>query len=165
MTDDPTLDAEPDPRRRRGLLVAAAAAVVVIAGVAVALAAGDDGPTADEEAIALTAEAQDITQMCIEVTADTMRDSGIELAFRGTVTAVDGDVATFAVDEWFLGGEAGTVTVTGPAEADTALLGAVPLEEGGAYLISASDGLVRSCGQSGEASSELEAIYAEAFGG
>ena len=130
-TEDLTDDPAPRPGRRGLVLVGAAAAMIVIVGLAVALAGGDDsGDPAAEESIALTAVAEDpLTTMCIEVTADTIRDSGIELAFRGTVTEIDGDVATLAVDHWYLGGDAGTVTVTGPVEADVALLGAVPLEE------------------------------------
>jgi hypothetical protein len=136
--------------------------VAVLAGVT-AFAGDDDEPVATE-ALSLTVAAEDLTQMCIEVTPETMRDSGIELAFEGTVTAVEGDQATLTVDEWYLGGDADQVTVTGP-EGSVALLGSVTLEEGSAYLISASDGVVRSCGQSGPVSAELETIFAEAFGG
>jgi hypothetical protein len=165
MTD--TAD-HPDPHlavpRRRWPALAAAAAVAV-AGVAgaVALTGDDDEPSA--EPIALSVAADDITQMCIEVTPETLGDPGVELAFKGTVTALDGDQATLAVDTWYRGGPADEVILTGPAETDTALLGAVPLEDGESYLISAADGAVRSCGQSGPVSPELQAIYDEAFGG
>ena len=126
----------------------------------------DDDEPASRDTVALTSVAEDpLTTICIEVTAETMRDSGIELAFQGTVTSIDGDQATLAVDTWYLGGDADDVTVTGPPEGDGALLGAVPLEDGQSYLVSASDGTVRSCGQSGPTSPELEAIFTEAFGG
>lgn len=161
--DDSSVDAT--SRSRRWPALAAAAVVVAVAAVggAVALSGVDD--PAPAAPLALTVAAEDPMAMCIEVTADTLRDSGIEQAFKGTVTSIDGDVATLAVDEWFVGGDAETVTVTGPPEGDTALLGGVALEDGGEYLVSASGGAVRSCGQSGEASPELEALFTAAFGG
>lgn len=160
--DDTTVDPAPS---RRWPVLAAAAAVVAVAAVGGAIAMSGDDDASPSASLALTVAAEDPMAMCIEVTADTLRDSGIEQAFKGTVTSIDGDVATLAVDEWFVGGDAETVTVTGPAEADTALLGGVALEDGGEYLVSASGGAVRSCGQSGEASPELEALFTAAFGG
>lgn len=163
-TDDPIpLDHRRAPSRRPLALVAAAAAVVlVVVGAAVVLG-GDDEDA--EPAVALRAEYEDPTVMgsCIALSPDTLRD-GAELAFRGTVTSVDGHDATLSVSTWYLGGSADEVTVTGPAEVETALLGAVPLEQGGEYLIVAADGVVRSCGQSGEATPDLEAVYESAFG-
>ena len=169
---DPTSEPTESPRARAPWFLAAAAAAV-IAVVAVVVVAGGDDDGGDEdggdelagEPVALTAVAEDpLTAICIELTPDTMRDSGIEQAFRGTVTSVDGDVATLDVDEWFVGGDAATVTVTGADGAEVALDGPAALEEGGTYLVSASSGTVHGCGQSGEATAELEAIYAEVFG-
>ena len=143
--------------------IVAFVAVVAVVGV-VAFAGGDDDDPAPAAAVALRAEAEDPTMgMCIEVTPATLRD-GAELALRGTVTSVDGTTATLAVSQWYLGGSAEEVTVTGPQEVETALLGGVPLEQDGDYLLVAVDGVVRSCGQSGEATPQLEALYAEAFG-
>lgn len=159
------LDTEPTPRARRWpLLAVAAAAVVAVVGVAVVVASDDDAPVTDD-ALSLTIAAEDPMAMCIELTPETLGDPGVELAFKGTVTSVDGDQATLRVDEWFRGGDAEEVTLTAPAEAETALLGAVTLEEGAAFLISAADGAVRSCGQSGPLSPELEALFTEAFDG
>ena len=41
----------------------------------------------------------------------------------------------------------------------------ITFEAGSTYLVSAADGEVRSCGLSGEATPELEAIYEAAFPG
>lgn len=164
VTDTAALDTEPTQRPRRWPLLAAAAALALVGGVAVVVA-GDDDDTPDAEPLALSVAPDDIMQSCIELTPETLGDPGVELAFKGTVTAIDGDQATLAVDTWYRGGTADEVIVTGPAEAETALLGAVPLEDGESYLISAADGLVRSCGQSGPASPELEALFDEAFRG
>ena len=163
--DDPIPSTTSTTTRRTPWRLAAVAAValVAIAGV-IAFAGGDDAEPAGEP-VALTAIVEDpLATICMEVTPDTLQGAGVEQAFRGTVSSVDGDVATLDVDEWFVGGDAATVTVTAPAGADVALLGTVPLEEGGTYLVSAADGAVLGCGLSGEASSELEAIYADAFG-
>jgi hypothetical protein len=145
--------------------VLAAAVAVAVAGVAgaVALTGDDDEPAV--EPIALAAVPDDATAMCIELTPETLGDPGVELAFKGTVTAIDGDQATLAVEQWYRGGTADEVTIAGPADNEVALLGAVPLEDGESYLVSASDGVVRSCGQSGLVSPELQAIFDEAFGG
>jgi hypothetical protein len=163
MTDTAALDTEPTHRSRRWPVLAAAVAVAVaVAGVAGAIAlSGDDAPA---DALALTSAPEDLMQMCIEVTPETLGDPAVELAFEGTVTAVDGAQATLTVDRWYRGGDAEVVTVTSPDDSETALLGGVTLDEGSTYLISASDGAVRSCGQSGPASPELEALFAEAFG-
>lgn len=154
---------DPSPSSRpRWLLVAAAAAVVAVVGVGVAISGGDDGE--DPTPLALTVPTEDMMAMCIEVTPDSLRDAS-QVAFEGTVTELDGQTATMAVDRWFAGEEAEVVTVTGATENETALLGGVVLESGGQYLISAGDGEVRSCGLSGPVSPELEALYEAAFSG
>lgn len=165
VTDPAALDTEPTHRPPRWPLFAAAAAAVALVGVAVVIVSDDDDAPVAADALALTLAPEDITQMCIEVTPETLGDPAVELAFAGTVTAVDGAQATLAVDTWYRGGDAEVVTVTAPDESSTALLGGVTLDEGSSYLISASDGAVRSCGQSGPSSPELEALFAEAFGG
>lgn len=161
MTDPTTLDPPRSQRPRRWAIVAAAAAAVLAVGVAVSLSGDEDGGTS----LALSAPAEDIMAMCIEVTPEILRDAS-EVAFEGTVTEIDGRVATLSVDRWFVGEEVDEVVVTGADENETALLGGVVLEDGGQYLISAGDGEVRSCGLSGEASdANLAALYEAAFDG
>lgn len=162
MTDAPiTLDPPRSPAPRRWAIGVAAAAVAVAVGAAVAVGGGGGGtPTS----LALTSPAEDLMAMCIEVTPETLRDAS-EVAFEGTVTEIDGRVATLSVDRWFAGEEVDEVVVTGADENETALLGGVVLEDGGHYLISAGGGEVRSCGLSGEVTPELQAIYDEAFPG
>lgn len=163
MTDPVTLDPPRSQRPRRWAMVAAAAAAVVAVGVAVSLS-GDDSDDAPSS-LALSVPAEDMMAMCIEVTPEILRDAS-EVAFEGTVTELDGRVATLSVDRWFAGDEVDEVVVTGADENETALLGGVVLEDGGQYLISAGDGEVRSCGLSGEASdANLAALYDAAFGG
>lgn len=157
-----SLDPAPRAGSRRGLAVAAAAAAVVaLAAGAVALGGGgDDEPTS----VALTLPADDMMAMCLEVTPATLRDVAT-LAFEGTVTSTDAATTTLSVDRWFAGEEVDEVVVTTPDGSDTALLGSITFEAGGSYLVAADDGEVRSCGLTGSASPELEAIYEEAYPG
>jgi hypothetical protein len=86
----------------------------------------------------------------------------MDTAFEGTVTAIEGDQVTLEVDRWFTGGDTGTVVVT---QQDTAIsVPVVEFEEGGTYLVSATDGVVSMCGFSAESSPDLAAVYEEAFG-
>lgn len=88
-----------------------------------------------------------------------------ELAFEGTVTALAGGTATFAVEDWFKGGGGETVTVSAPNERMQELLIAVDFEVGETYLVSALDGQVSLCGLSAEKDERLAALYAEAYRG
>ena len=82
------------------------------------------------------------------------------------VTEADDGTATLSVDEWYAGGDgADTVTVTSPSEQLQDLLLAVDFQEGRSYLVSADGDRVTLCGYSGEDNAEMQALYAEAFGG
>jgi hypothetical protein len=143
-----------------------AAAVAMVAFGAVTLLGGGSTPdvaaTPDGEAVELTVGAEDTLASCMALTPELVRD--VPLAFAGTVTAVDGDRATLTVDEWFVGGDAATVSLLAPSGFE-ALIGGIDFEEGKSYLVSAYDGVVNYCGFSGEETPELRAIYDEAFAG
>ena len=79
------------------------------------------------------------------------------------IAGPDETTATLAVDEWYAGDEASTVTVEAPSQALEDLLMAVDFQEGSTYLVSATDDRVTLCGFTAETSPELEAMYAEAF--
>ena len=53
-----------------------------------------------------------------------------DFAFDGTLTALDGDQATFTVNESFIGDESGSVTLTAPDFSQTSLEGGVELVAG-----------------------------------
>ncbi len=59
---------------------------------------------------------------------------------------------------------AGAVTLIAP-EGLEALIGGVAWEVGRSYIVSASDGVVHYCGQTGPATPELQTIYDAAFAG
>ena len=112
--------------------------------------------------LALTADGSAAAK-CAMPSAETL--STFDTAFSGTVTALDGGTATLAVDHWYAGPEAATVTVESPSKDLQDLLMAVDFEEGKSYLVSATDTRVTLCGFTAETTPELEAMYDEAFGG
>lgn len=116
----------------------------------------DDGP------VALTADGS-VAAKCAMPSAETL--STFDTAFSGTVTSIEGGTATLEVDQWYTGGDASTVTVESPSKNLQDLLMAVDFQEGKTYLVSATDDRVTLCGFTAEESPELEAMYAEAFGG
>lgn len=143
-----------------------AAAIAVVAFGAVTLFGGATSPdvvaSPDDDAIELTVGAEDTLASCMALTPELLRD--VPLAFAGTVTTVEGERATLTVDEWFVGGDATTVSLLAPSGFE-ALIGGIDFEEGKSYLVSAYDGVVNYCGFSGEETPELRAIYDEAFAG
>lgn len=71
-----------------------------------------------------------------------------EFAFDGTVTAIDGDQATFTINESFGGVDSNEVTLeaAGLVENSEALLGGPGLEIGGRYLVAGDENFAWSCG-------------------
>ena len=151
----------PEPNRRRVWVAAAAAAVVaVIAGVALAASGDDASPVASGPPLELSLGASDTMSSCLPVDADLLAE--MPVAFAGTATEVEGEEVTLAVDEWFAGGDAGTVVLRGQSGME-ALIDGFAFEVGAEYLVSASEGAVNFCGFSGPATEELRALYDAAF--
>src|SRR5262245_38894482 len=163
----PTPDTE--PRSRRGLLLAAAAVIVlVVLAVGVIAIAGDDDDSGEDVAEApadepteldLTVAPSDPLAICIQVDATVLEPS--ELAFAGTVGEVTDSSVTVDVDHWYKGGDADVVNLA-IAEGNDVALDGIAFTSGERYLVAASGGTVSSCGLSGPASPELEAIYTDA---
>jgi hypothetical protein len=154
-----TITKEPQvkPKRPRFLALAAAAASLAV----VSALALFGGLAASSEPLQLTATPGDPMAMCLAFDVATLR--GMSPAFGGTVTAVTGDVATLEVNRWYAGGDAETVQIQFTPGME-ALIGTPSFEVGQQYLITATDGVVNSCGYSGLATPEYEAAWAEAFG-
>lgn len=165
MTTDTTTEengtaaAEPTPRsdRTRWLLAGAAAIVLLVGAVAVTLA-GDD--SSDGPALELSLGANDALASCLPVEADTLAE--MPLAFAGTATAVDAGAVTLDVDQWYTGGDAGTVELQS-GDAHPALIAGFEFEVGSRYLVSATEGTVNFCGFSGPATPELTGVFEDAF--
>jgi hypothetical protein len=109
----------------------------------------------------LNAGGEDITQMCIAFSPEEL-EKVAEIAFAGTVTAVNGNDVTLTVDDWYRGGDAAEVALNAPQGME-ALIGGIPFEVGAQYLITAQDGNVNYCGFSGPATPEYAAAFEEAF--
>ena len=178
MSHPETTEARSDGTRHRGPLTwLAAAAVVLIAGVGVfaVMNGGQDSgtPTAGTEPSASTG-AGDVTALrapgagattgrCLPPSADAL--SGANVAFDGTVDKISGSLVTLRPTHWYAGSPTDLVTVKGPSEELQQLLVAVDFQDGGRYLVAASNGgQVMVCGFSDKFSPRLEQLYGEAFG-
>lgn len=119
-------------------------AVVVVAVVAVQLGgvpAPEPGPTDG-------GGGGGAIGMCIQFTTEELQAR--DFAFDGTVTALDGDQATFAVNTAFWGVEGSSLTLTAgigmTSEDGIALDGGPLLVVGNRYLVSGDDVFAWSCG-------------------
>ena len=156
---------EPAPKKRSPWLVGVAAAavlVVVVGGVIALTGNSDDDQVASGPPLELNAGTEDVMASCIMFSVEELARA--PLAFEGTVTSVEGETVTLDVDEWFKGGDAEQVVLHAPAGME-ALIGGIPFEEGGQYLITAYDGTVNYCGFSGPSTPEFRAAFEEAFAG
>jgi hypothetical protein len=143
--------------------VAAVAALVLAIAGGLALTGGDDTPPlADAPPLELTAGGEDVMASCIAFSPEDL-ERVAEVAFEGTVTAVDGNTITMTVDTWFRGSEEASQVVLNAPQGMEALIGGIPFEVGGQYLISAQDGTVNYCGFSDESTPDLRAGFEAAF--
>ncbi|MEX2252223.1 MAG: hypothetical protein WD895_09150 [Acidimicrobiia bacterium] len=152
------------PSKRPWLVAVAAAAVVIVAIGAVGLLSGDGDGGGDTIAatppLELNAGGEDPMAMCIMFSIEYL--APMPVAFEGTVASVDGDAVTLEVDTWFKGGDASQVVLNAPQGLE-ALIDGFAFEEGGQYLITATEGNVNYCGFSGKSTPELRAAFEEAF--
>jgi hypothetical protein len=159
------------PFRSRGKTwLAAAAAVAAIAiGTTVAISAngGNDmeNLVAAPTVLALQTSGGDTSmQMCMMFDVQQLRTAGV--AFGGTVKSIDSEKVTLVVDRWFKGTpKADEVTIAIPPGGDQVALDGVEFIQGNRYLISATDGVLGTCGYSGPASPEFEKSFEQAFPG
>jgi hypothetical protein len=162
-----------DLRRRGPLawLVAAAAVATIAGGGYAAVSSMQDNGTVEQagpstasvdEPVVLTLEAPTtVPAKCAVPTPELL--AGAEVAFAGTVTAIDGDVVTLSPTETYAGASADEIELVGLSPEIRALTGQPDFVVGGSYLVSATDGQMFACGFSGEASPELQSLYDLAF--
>jgi hypothetical protein len=167
-TEELSRSETPSTRRRPWLIGASAAAVAAVAiAASFVLGGGDDGatpgtPDKPKTTLALTVAGGGPTMAsCIMFEINFLRE--MPVAFGGTVTSVQPDKVTVAVDHWYKGGTADEVTVA-VREPGTVALDGVEFTEGQKYLITATDGNVNTCGFSGPATPELTRSFEQAFG-
>jgi hypothetical protein len=174
---DPGL-AEPPRRTRATWLVAAAAVAAIAAGGAFAVTGltgnGSSAPQADHPRTSTqqgnTGLAGQTTQLtaagtqtrCAPLTPALLAQ--YDMAFQGTVTAVDGDTITFQTTEVFSGQVGETVQLTAPPAGFAKILSqGTTFQVGESYLVPAYQGAVSMCGYSGPATSDLQQVFKEAF--
>ncbi|MEX1125891.1 MAG: hypothetical protein WEE53_09545, partial [Acidimicrobiia bacterium] len=137
---------------------------VIVAVGAVGLLSGDGYGGGDTIAatppLELNLGADDPMASCIQFSVEYL--APMPVAFEGTVASVDGDTVTLEVDTWFKGGDASQVVLNAPQGLE-ALIDGFAFEEGGQYLITATEGNVNYCGFSGRSTPELRAAFEEAF--
>lgn len=142
--------------------VAAMTALVVAIGGVMALGNGSENdPSA--AVLELNAPAEDMLASCIMFTPEELARVA-EIAFEGTVISVVGPTVTLSVDTWFKGGDYTEVVLDAPLGME-ALIGGIPFEAGGQYLISADGGTVNYCGFSGPSTPEYRSAFQQAFSG
>ena len=152
----------PEQKSNRWLVgIAAATALVLAVGGVIALTGEGTDPVASEPPLELNAAVEDAMASCIMFSVEELARA--PLAFEGTVTSVDGATVILDVDHWFKGGDAGQVVLNAPPNM-VALIGGIPFEAGGQYLITAYDGNVNYCGFSGPSTPEFRADFEQAFG-
>lgn len=178
----------PPPRRNRWMIAALGAAAVAALAVGGAALGGafsgddaepdiaiddppadglpidetpDDTPADGGAVLELNAPGGDAMASCIRPDATIVGMS--ETAFLGTVTSIDGELATLNVDRWYVGGDAPVVTVFAPDGLE-ALIGSIDFVVGEQFIVSAYGDTVAYCGLSGPADAERLGWYTEAFG-
>lgn len=149
------------PRRSWTIGIAAVSALVLAVAAGLAFTGGDQAPIATGPPLELVAGGGDAMQSCIAFSVAEL-DAVAEIAFEGTVTAVDGDTVTLAVDTWYRGEEHSQVILNAPQGLE-ALIDGIAFAEGDQYLISAQGGDVNYCGFSGSSTPEYRAAFEAAF--
>lgn len=172
-------------RSRLTWIVGAAAAAVIVGGAAFVVAGnGDDGTDAasgtpgvvDTSGAAVDSnEAPSVTELSVSGSGTSAKCMTPEsspqvvaaqtLVVDATVESISGGVVTLAPTTFYAGEETDLVTVSEPSGDLQMLLSGVDFEEGGRYLVSATDGQVTLCGFSAPYSETLAAVYDEAFAG
>lgn len=145
-------------RRWGWVLGAAAVGVAAVAAVAVLVNGGGEAPPPGDEPG--TAIGSCVEQYSAEALAS--RD----FAFDGTVTSLDGDQATFTVNEAFSGdfadGASVTLTATGMTGTSVTSAAGATLVSGQRYLVAGDEDFAWACGFTQPYDEQLAAEWAEA---
>src|SRR5262249_15021791 len=144
-------------------VVAAAAVVLIAAAVAFGLAnRGHDTPPAASGSVTELSYQQQGGR-CMVPSAAVLRQQTV--AFRGILASLGEGAARFDGTKWYAGGPTDVAEVATSPTALGGLVRAAHLRVGDEYLVSASHGIVTSCGFTGPARGQLQDLYDGAFGG
>ncbi len=149
------------PWLRWGIGLAGVTAAAVVALLVFGARGGTPAPSPSDGGIGGGGGA---AGMCIRFDLDLLAQQ--ELAFDGTVTAIDGESVSFAVGRWFRGSGDASVTLTEPGLGGGATMEGilVDFQVGSRYLVSGADGIVTGCGYSVPFDEASAADWATAFG-
>lgn len=123
---------------------------------------GDDGGP-EETVTDLTAGGAATSGRCLTPAAAPQVVAGQDTVVDATVESVSGGTVTLRPTRFYAGDPTDLVVVQAPGPELEALLSAVRFEEGGRYLVAATDGRVTLCGFTDRWSQELADVYATAF--
>jgi len=148
-------------RRRRPVVLAlggvALAVVAIVAVVGFVALRGDDAKSPTSISLSF-APRSPIGSSCIRL--DAIQPAAGTVAFRGTVVSIVGNAVTLDVTKWYANGTADQVVVsTGTADGTVDPELSAAIEQGGDYLVAATDGQVAGCGMTAAYSAELDALY------
>ncbi len=169
------------PRWQRPLLAGLAVVLLGVAGTAVAFQLGGDAPPADEIVADEPRVDPDTVDGDLPIDTDVPTGGGMalcafvyspetlverELAFVGTVTAIDGDAISFDVEEVFRGDLGETVTLGGGEFLATPNPDNVnPVTVGERFLVAGDDGFAWGCGFTHLYDEDVAATWRTAFSG
>jgi hypothetical protein len=146
-----------DERRQNWTLAVGAAAIAVFTVWAFIVR----GPVAPAQQPVGGGDGGGAAGICLAYSVEELANR--DFAFDGTVTAIDGDQATFTVNESFIGDMSGSVTLAAPVSSeDISFEGGTELVQGDRYLVSGDDGIVWGCGFTQPYSETLAAEWATA---
>jgi len=148
--------------RRTGAL--RSAAVLTATATAVLALTGCTAVQAEPSATALQmppASRGGPAASCAELTPDHL--SGVQGAFRGEVVSTEGDRVLLDVTDTYAGDVGERVTLPQQSGDLPSEMSIGVLEVGQTYLVAADGDAVLTCGASGPATPELQAVYDAAF--
>ncbi len=166
-TPTPTADTTPTDQTsrtpvRRWLIAAAAVTAVVAATVTGVILFRPNTPAPVASTMTLTMPGGDNSMMsCMPFSVDIL--APMQTAFDGTAVEVTADTVVLEVSKWYRGGDAQRVNLTPAPGEHVSLTGSIVFEPGKRYLVTATDGLVNSCGFTQEWTPEGAAAFDQAF--
>lgn len=147
-TTSPKSIDQPGRKRYAGILAAGVAAAAIVGIIVVTTTNDDDKPaTAPTTSVLSTVGPSVGIGSCVEFySLSTLPNR--ELAFDGTVSAINGNEVTFTVNNWYRGGTESTATLDGNGLVGGAITsaGGPNLNIGERYLVAGDGGFVWSCG-------------------
>jgi hypothetical protein len=123
----------------------------------------DPEPSTAGTTTELTFAGAAVTGRCLPPDASPQVVAAQTTVFDGTVESISGRIVTLTPSRWYAGDETDRVVVRAPGAELEALLTAVSFEEGGRYLVAATDGQVTVCGFTGPYTDQLASVYEQAF--